>query len=70
MVDLLIEVCETFSRHIAEVFAENPSAPLMFMGENVAGSQGPIFSLDFIREKALPMWKQIAKFPVPPSSPQ
>jgi uroporphyrinogen-III decarboxylase len=61
LVDRLIEVCGTFSQYIAEVFAENPSAPLMFMGEDVAGSQGPIFSLDFIRRKALPMWKRIAR---------
>jgi len=61
LVDRLIEVCGTFSQYIAEVFAENPSAPLMFMGEDVAGSQGPIFSLDFIRKQALPMWKRIAK---------
>jgi hypothetical protein len=61
LVDRLIEVCGTFSQYIAEVFAENPSAPLMFMGEDVAGSQGPIFSPDFIRQKALPMWKRIAK---------
>jgi uroporphyrinogen-III decarboxylase len=61
LVDRLIEVCGSFSQYIAEVFAENPSAPLMFMGEDVAGSQGPIFSLDFICEHALPMWKRIAK---------
>ncbi|MGD0324640.1 MAG: hypothetical protein ABSD45_12975 [Terriglobia bacterium] len=61
LVDRLVEVCGSFSQYIAEVFAENPSAPLMFMGEDVAGSQGPIFSLDFIRKKALPIWKRIAK---------
>jgi uroporphyrinogen-III decarboxylase len=61
LVDQLIAVCGTFSQYIAEVFAENPSAPLMFMGEDVAGSVGSIFSLDFIRQKALPMWRKIAK---------
>jgi hypothetical protein len=61
LVDRLIEVCGTFSQYIAEVFAENPTAPLMFMGEDVAGSQGPIFNLDFIRKKALPMWQRIAR---------
>ena len=34
LVDRLLEVCGTFSQYIAEVFAENPSAPLMFMGED------------------------------------
>jgi hypothetical protein len=61
LVERLIEVFGTFSQYIAEVFAENPSAPLMFMGEDVAGSAGPIFSLDFIRRKALPIWRKIAK---------
>ena len=45
----------------AEVFAENPTSPLMFMGEDVAGSQEPIFSIDFMRKKALPVWKRIAR---------
>jgi uroporphyrinogen-III decarboxylase len=61
LVDRLLEVCGTFSQYIAEVFAENPSAPLMFMGEDIAGSNGPIFSPDFIRRKALPIWKRIAR---------
>jgi hypothetical protein len=61
LVDRLVEVCGAFSQYIAEVFAENPSAPLMFMGEDVAGSSGPIFSPQFIRQKALPIWKKIAK---------
>ncbi len=61
LVERLVEVCGTFSQYIAEVFAEHPSAPLMFMGEDVAGSAGPIFSLEFIRQKALPIWRRIAK---------
>jgi uroporphyrinogen-III decarboxylase len=61
LVDRLLEVCGTFSQRIAEVFAENPSAPLMFMGEDIAGSSGPIFSPQFIRQKALPIWKKIAQ---------
>jgi len=61
LVDRLLEVCGTFSQYVAEVFAENPSAPLMFMGEDIAGKNGPIFSLDFVRQKALPIWKRIAK---------
>ena len=61
LVDRLIEVCGTFSQYIAEVYAENASAPLMFMGEDIAGKNGPIFSPTFIRQKALPIWKRIAK---------
>lgn len=30
-----------FSAYIARVFAENPSAPLLFMGEDIAGKTGP-----------------------------
>ncbi len=61
LVDRLIEVCGTFSQYIAEVYAEFPSAPLLFMGEDVAANHGLIFSPDFIRRKALPLWKRIAK---------
>lgn len=61
LADHLMEVCGTFSRYVAEAFAETPSAPLQFMGEDIAGSSGPMFSPDFIRRKALPIWKRIAK---------
>jgi uroporphyrinogen-III decarboxylase len=61
LVDRLIEVCGTFSQYIAEVYAEHLSAPLLFMGEDVAANHGLIFSPDFIRRKALPLWKRIVK---------
>ncbi len=61
LVDRLLEVCGAYSQYIAEVFAENPTAPMLFMGEDIAGSQGPIISPDFIRRKALPIWKRIAQ---------
>jgi uroporphyrinogen-III decarboxylase len=61
LVDRLMEVCGTFSQYMAEIFAENPTAPLLFMGEDIAGKSGPLFSLEFIREKALPIWKRIAR---------
>jgi hypothetical protein len=56
-----LELCGTFSQYIAEVFAENPSAPLLFMGEDIGSSHGLICSPDFIRHKALPIWKRIAR---------
>ena len=59
VVDELMKVCGAFSLYIAEAFAENPSAPMMFMGEDIAGTSGPIFSPNFIRRKALPIWKRI-----------
>jgi hypothetical protein len=61
LVDRLTEVCGAFSQYIAEVYAENASAPLLFMGEDIAGKNGPIFSPDFVRKKALPIWKRIAR---------
>jgi uroporphyrinogen-III decarboxylase len=61
LAERLMDVCGTFSQYIVEVFVENPSAPLVFMGEDIAGSSGPIFNPEFIRRTALPMWKRIAK---------
>lgn len=61
LVDRLLEVFGGFSQYVAEAFAANPSAPLLFMGEDIAGRRGPIFSPEFIREKALPIWKRIAR---------
>jgi hypothetical protein len=34
---------------------------MMFMGEDIAGKTGPMFSLSFLREKALPIWRKIAR---------
>ncbi len=48
-----------FSAYIARVFAEHPSAPLLFMGEDIAGSNGPIFNPDMIRDLGLPRWRWI-----------
>ena len=61
LAERLMDVCGTFSQYIIEVFVENPSAPLVFMGEDIAGTSGPIFNPNFIRKKALPIWKRIAK---------
>jgi len=48
-----------FSADIARCFAENASAPLMFMGEDIAGSGGPMFSPDWVRKEGLPRWRWI-----------
>jgi uroporphyrinogen-III decarboxylase len=48
-----------FSAYIAKVFAENASAPMLFMGEDIAGVTGPLFSPKFLREEALPRWRWI-----------
>jgi len=57
----IMDCCGKFSSFVAEMYAENPSAPIMFMGEDIAGSTGPIFSPDFIREQGLPRWRWITE---------
>lgn len=48
-----------FSAHIARAYAEVTEVPMMFMGEDIAGSTGPIFSPKFVRNEGLPRWKWI-----------
>lgn len=48
-----------FSAYIARTYAENTRVPLLFMGEDIAGSAGPIFSPEFVRKEGLPRWKWI-----------
>ena len=49
-----------FSAHIARAYAEVSEVPLLFMGEDIAGTTGPIFSPKFVREQGLPRWKWIS----------
>jgi hypothetical protein len=51
----------TFSAHIARAFAEVSNVPLLFMGEDIAGTTGPIFSPKFVRAEGLPRWKWITE---------
>jgi uroporphyrinogen-III decarboxylase len=48
-----------FSAYIAQVYAENASAPLLFMGEDICGSSGPIFNPAWLRENVMPRWHWI-----------
>ncbi len=50
-----------FSAHIARAFAEVTDTPLLFMGEDIASSHGPIFSPDFVRREGLPRWNWITE---------
>ncbi|MFM8323139.1 MAG: uroporphyrinogen decarboxylase family protein [Chloroflexota bacterium] len=50
-----------FSAHIARAYAEVTDTPLLFMGEDIAGSTGPIFSPKFVRSQGLPRWKWITE---------
>jgi uroporphyrinogen-III decarboxylase len=55
----LMDCTAKFSAYIAQAFAENASAPLMFMGEDIASGTGPMFSRKFITEEALVRWRWI-----------
>ena len=50
-----------FSAYIARAYAEVTDTPMMFMGEDIAGSTGPIFNPKFVREAGLPRWRWISK---------
>ncbi|MBI9107446.1 MAG: hypothetical protein JEZ04_11940 [Spirochaetales bacterium] len=60
LVDRLLAVMGEYSRQLALIYAENDTPPLQFMGEDIAGTGGPIFSPVFIEEKCLPLWDKIA----------
>jgi uroporphyrinogen-III decarboxylase len=60
LVSHIMDCTCAFSAHVARVFAENTRVPLMFMGEDIAGKNGPIFSPAFVREQGLPRWRRIA----------
>jgi uroporphyrinogen-III decarboxylase len=49
-----------FSAQIARAYAEVSDVPLLFMGEDIAGSTGPIFNPKFVRKEGLPRWRWIA----------
>lgn len=50
-----------FSAHLARAYAEVTNVPLQFMGEDIAGTTGPIFSPAFVRAEGLPRWKWITE---------
>ncbi|MDD5063461.1 MAG: uroporphyrinogen decarboxylase family protein [Phycisphaerae bacterium] len=61
LVSQIMDCAARFSAYIAQVFAENASAPMLFMGEDIACDTGPIFSPKFIIEQALPRWRWISE---------
>src|SRR4030042_518254 len=48
LVSQIMDCNAKLSAYIANVFAENASAPMLFMGEDIAGAAGPIFNPIFI----------------------
>ena len=59
LVSHVMDCTGMFSAHIARAYAEVSEVPLLFMGEDIAGTTGPIFSPRFVREQGLPRWKWI-----------
>jgi uroporphyrinogen-III decarboxylase len=59
LVSHIMDCTGMFSAHIARAYAEVTEVPMMFMGEDIAGSTGPIFSPKFVRKEGLPRWKWI-----------
>jgi uroporphyrinogen-III decarboxylase len=59
LVSHIMDCTGKFSAYVAQVYAEHPSSPLMFMGEDICGSGGLIFNPQFIVEQALPRWRWI-----------
>lgn len=46
-----------FSAYIAQVYAEHATSPLQFMGEDICGNSGSIFSPKVLREEGIPRWQ-------------
>jgi hypothetical protein len=61
LVSHIMDCTARFSAYIAKVFAENASAPMLFMGEDIACDTGLIFSPKFIIEQGLPRWRWISE---------
>jgi uroporphyrinogen-III decarboxylase len=59
LISQIMDCTGQFSAYIAQVYAENASAPLLFMGEDICGSSGPIFNPDWLRTEVLPRWRWI-----------
>lgn len=57
----ILDCTGMFSAHIAKAFAEVTGVPLLFMGEDISGTTGPIFNPKFVRKEGLPRWKWITK---------
>jgi uroporphyrinogen-III decarboxylase len=55
----ILDCTAKFSECIARVYAKNASAPLLFMGEDIACGTGPILNPEFVKKEALPRWRSI-----------
>lgn len=55
----IMDCTGTFSAHIARIYAEHATSPLLFMGEDICCNSGPVVSPDFLRAQGLPRWHWI-----------
>jgi len=60
LISHIMDCTGTFSAHIARAYAEVTQVPLLFMGEDISGTTGPIFNPRFVRKEGLPRWKWIS----------
>ncbi|HEU0295137.1 MAG TPA: uroporphyrinogen decarboxylase family protein [Anaerolineales bacterium] len=61
LVSHIMDCTGMFSAHIAKAFAEISDVPLLFMGEDIACTTGPIFNPKFVRKEGLPRWRWITE---------
>jgi len=56
----IMDCCGLFSAFIARTYAEVSQVPLLFMGEDIATTTGPIFKPSMVRKEGLPRWHWIS----------
>ncbi len=59
LVGHIMDCTGLFSAYIARTYAEVSQVPLMFMGEDIATTTGPIFNPKLVRKEGLPRWRWI-----------
>ncbi len=57
----ILDCCGLFSAYMAQTYAEVTQVPLLFMGEDIATTTGPIFKPSMVRSEGLPRWRWIAQ---------
>ncbi|RKX98272.1 MAG: hypothetical protein DRZ90_03455 [Spirochaetes bacterium] len=61
LINHIMDCTTAYSGILTKIYAENDTPPLQFMGEDIAGSNGPIFSPSMIEELCLDRWRTISK---------
>ncbi len=57
----IVECCGTYSETLAQTYIElEGSVPIQFMGEDISGTNGPIFNPAFVENLVLEWWHKIA----------